>query len=83
MSYVAERYLLDYQNSGRMRDMDLLRNLGNSILLTSNLTFLGKYCEFYKLYCEERYCDAGNLLVELLEAEIVPKRYKLLVGQQC
>ena len=41
MSYVAERYLLDYQNSGRMRDMDLLRNLGNSILLTSNLTFLG------------------------------------------
>ena len=35
----------------------------------------GKYCEFARLFGEEKFSEAGSLLVELLEAEVVPKRY--------
>ena len=44
---------------------------------SSTLTLAtGKYCEFARLFGEEKFSEAGSLLVELLEAEVVPKRYQ-------
>ena len=45
------------------------------------LPHAGKYCEFAKLFGEEKFIQAGSLLVELLEAGVVPKRY--IVHQPC
>ena len=52
---------------------------GNCTAALSDSAFTpdtGKYCEFARLFGEEKFSEAGNLLVELLEAEVVPKRYR-------
>ena len=48
------------------------------LLLVAYLQLLpaGKYCEFARLFGEEKFSQAGGLLVELLEAGVVPKRYQ-------
>jgi len=37
------RYLMEYSNSGRFRNLDLIDNLGSTMLMTSQLTFLGLF----------------------------------------
>jgi nuclear pore complex protein Nup85 len=75
--HIAERYMTDYQNAGRMRDLRVLRTLDQDMFLSTDLTFLGRYCEFVTLFEQERFTEAGSLLVELLSAEVVPKKFWL------
>lgn len=41
-SYLAEKFLKEYCNSGKLQSTDLLDNLGSCMLLSDRLVFLGK-----------------------------------------
>lgn len=72
---LAEKFLLEYSESGEFTNLDLIDHLGPSMLLSNRLTFLGKYREFHKLYSEGEYHAAGDLLLALLQARLAPKQF--------
>ncbi|XP_062886911.1 nuclear pore complex protein Nup85 isoform X2 [Mobula hypostoma] len=72
---ISDRLLQDYSNNGSFSDFDLISNLGSSMLLSDRLTFLGKYCEFHKLYGEMRFAEAARLLLLLMTARIAPRSF--------
>ncbi|NXU56460.1 NUP85 protein, partial [Turnix velox] len=69
---ISDRFLKDYCERGSFSDLDLIDNLGPSMLLSDRLTFLGKYREFHRLYGEKRFSEAARLLLLLLTAHIAP-----------
>ncbi|XP_048762132.1 nuclear pore complex protein Nup85-like [Ostrea edulis] len=72
---LAEKFLLEYSESGEFTNLDLIDHLGPSMLLSNRLTFLGKYREFHKLYSEGDYLAAAELLLALLQARLAPKQF--------
>lgn len=72
---ISERFLQDYSARGTFSDLDLIDNLGPSMLLSDRLTFLGKYREFHKLYGEKRFPEAATLLLSLMTARIAPRSF--------
>ncbi|KAK3090531.1 hypothetical protein FSP39_012520 [Pinctada imbricata] len=72
---LAEKFLSEYSESGRFSNLDLIDNLGSSMLLSNKLTFLGKYREFHKLFEEGDSHAAGSLLLSLLQARLAPKQF--------
>ncbi|KAL3272361.1 hypothetical protein HHI36_013840 [Cryptolaemus montrouzieri] len=75
VSLLADKFLREYATFGKLRNTDLLFNLGPSMLASDRLIFLGKYYEFHKLYQERQFKEAGNLLIKLLESKIIPKYF--------
>uniref|UniRef100_A0A803VRA7 Nuclear pore complex protein Nup85 n=1 Tax=Ficedula albicollis TaxID=59894 RepID=A0A803VRA7_FICAL len=69
---ISDRFLKDYCERGCFSDLDLIDNLGPSMLLSDRLTFLGKYREFHRLYGEKRFSEAARLLLTLMTAHIAP-----------
>uniref|UniRef100_A0A672UQ96 Nuclear pore complex protein Nup85 n=1 Tax=Strigops habroptila TaxID=2489341 RepID=A0A672UQ96_STRHB len=69
---ISDRFLKDYCERGSFSDLDLIDNLGPSMLLSDRLTFLGKYREFHRLYGEKRFSEAARLLLMLMTAHIAP-----------
>eukprot|EP00076_Gallus_gallus_P027549 XP_015150887.1 nuclear pore complex protein Nup85 isoform X1 [Gallus gallus] len=69
---ISDRFLKDYCERGYFSDLDLIDNLGPSMLLSDRLTFLGKYREFHRLYGEKRFSEAARLLLMLMTAHIAP-----------
>ncbi|NXY35729.1 NUP85 protein, partial [Pomatorhinus ruficollis] len=69
---ISDRFLKDYCERGCFSDLDLIDNLGPSMLLSDRLTFLGKYREFHRLYGEQRFPEAARLLLTLMTAHIAP-----------
>ena len=78
-----------YQNIGEFCDLDLLDHLGDAMLLSNSLTFLGIYITYYfhllltmsgkyreaqSKYSRGDFKAAGELLVNLLGSGIVPKK---------
>jgi len=74
---ISERFLQDYCAKGSFSDLDLIDNLGPSMLLSDRLTFLGKYREFHRLYGEKRFSEAAKLLLSLMTAKIAPRTFWL------
>ena len=72
VSYLSDKFLKQYAESGKLNSIDLLDNLGSCILASDRLIFLGKYYEFHKLYQAKEYKEAANLLISLLESKIIP-----------
>ncbi|KAL3876599.1 hypothetical protein ACJMK2_034424 [Sinanodonta woodiana] len=72
---VAEKFLTQYSDKGKFDNLDLIDNLGSSMLLSNRLTFLGKYREFHKLYEEREYHAAGHLLFSLLTSRLAPREF--------
>lgn len=72
-SFLADKFLQDYCNEGRLRNVDLLDNLGSCMLASDRLIFLGKYCEFHKVYQDKKYKEAAHLIVSLIASKITPK----------
>ncbi|XP_028824427.1 nuclear pore complex protein Nup85 isoform X2 [Denticeps clupeoides] len=72
---ISERFLQDYCSKGSFSDLDLIDNLGPSMLLSDRLTFLGKYREFHRLYGENRFSEAAKLLLSLMTAKIAPQNF--------
>ncbi|XP_024069892.2 nuclear pore complex protein Nup85 [Terrapene carolina triunguis] len=69
---ISDRFLKDYCERGSFSDLDLIDNLGPSMLLSDRLTFLGKYREFHRLYGEKWFSEAAKLLLMLMTARIAP-----------
>uniref|UniRef100_A0A672GZB3 Nuclear pore complex protein Nup85 n=1 Tax=Salarias fasciatus TaxID=181472 RepID=A0A672GZB3_SALFA len=72
---ISEKFLEDYSARGAFSDLDLIDNLGPSMLLSDRLTFLGKYREFHKLYGEKHFTEAARLLLSLMTAKIAPRSF--------
>ncbi|XP_062307845.1 nuclear pore complex protein Nup85 isoform X2 [Osmerus eperlanus] len=72
---ISERFLQDYCTKGTFSDLDLIDNLGSSMLLSDRLTFLGKYREFHRLYGEKNFSQAAKLLLSLMTAKIAPRSF--------
>ncbi|XP_039596299.1 nuclear pore complex protein Nup85 isoform X1 [Polypterus senegalus] len=72
---ISDRFLEDYCSRGSFSDLELIDNLGTSMLLSDRLTFLGKYCEFHRLYGEKRFTEAAKLLLSLMTARLAPRSF--------
>uniref|UniRef100_A0A8C5H767 Nuclear pore complex protein Nup85 n=1 Tax=Gouania willdenowi TaxID=441366 RepID=A0A8C5H767_GOUWI len=72
---ISERFLQDYSTRGTFSDLDLIDNLGPSMLLSNRLTFLGKYREFHRLYGQKHFSKAAKLLLSLMTAKIAPQSF--------
>ena len=75
VTYLAERFLNEYTECGDFSNLDLVDNLGPSMLLSNKLTFLGKYREFHQLYEEGDQKTAAALLLSLLTSRLAPKQF--------
>lgn len=78
-SFLTEKFLNHYMETGTFAQCDLIENLGSSMLLNNKLTFLGKYHEFHKLYLSSQYRKAGALLVSLLTSNLAPKKFWMIL----
>lgn len=47
ITHIADQFLRDYAENGKLESRDLLENLGSSMLASDRLTFLGKIIEKY------------------------------------
>jgi len=74
-TFLADKLLFEYTNSGKFSSRDLLDNLGTSIIVSDRLTFLGKYREFNKMRDECDYIPAAELLHSLLWSRLAPKYF--------
>lgn len=73
VTFLADKYLREYCRNGKLMDVDLLDNLGASILASDTLIFLGKYCEFHKVYQMGDLKEAADIIVSLISSKITPK----------
>ncbi|MEE6522356.1 hypothetical protein FKM82_020851, partial [Ascaphus truei] len=74
---ISDRFLKDYCERGKFSDLDLIDNLGPTMLLSDRLTFLGKYREFHRLYSDRLFVEAASLLLSLMTAHIAPYSFWL------
>ena len=75
ITYIADQFLKEYAESGRLECRDLLENLGFCMMASDRLTFLGKYCEFHQMYGIGEFKEAASLLVSLLVSNLTPKYF--------
>ncbi|KAI4457128.1 frount protein-related [Holotrichia oblita] len=74
-SFLADKYLREYSAKGELINTDLLDNLGSCMLASDKLIFLGKYCEFHKIYQSGDYKEAAALLISLISSRITPSYF--------
>lgn len=72
---LSERFLSEYIASGDLSNLDLIDNLGSSMLLSSKLTFLGSYRQFHLHYEQGDFMEAASLLISLITDRIAPQRF--------
>nr|CAB3264518.1 nuclear pore complex protein Nup85-like [Phallusia mammillata] len=70
--YIADQMLTEYAQTGTFSNIDVIDYLGPTILMSERLTFLGKYRDFHRLHGEEKFEEAGRLLLNLLVSRIAP-----------
>ncbi|KAL5019403.1 hypothetical protein ScPMuIL_005125 [Solemya velum] len=80
---IAEKFLFEYSENGSFSNLDLIDNLGSTMLLSKRLTFLGKYREFHKLYGDKDHHAAGSLLLSLLTARLAPRDFWITLLTDC
>uniref|UniRef100_T1HCQ5 Nuclear pore complex protein Nup85 n=1 Tax=Rhodnius prolixus TaxID=13249 RepID=T1HCQ5_RHOPR len=76
--YIADKYLRSYAmgcSDSEIGCSQALMNLGQSVLISSRLTFLAKYCEFHSLYEEDKKKEAASLLIRLIDSKVSPKYF--------
>ncbi|XP_064637372.1 nuclear pore complex protein Nup85-like [Lineus longissimus] len=76
-TYLSQKFLDEYSEHGSFIDLDLIDNLGSTMLLSNRLTFLGKYREFHRLYEEGEFHEAARLLLSLLTAKLAHRKFWL------
>jgi len=76
-AYLADTFLREYSEKGHFSNLDLLDNLGSSMVVSDRLTFLAKYREFHRLYEVSDFKNAAVLLTSLLASRLAPKYFWL------
>ncbi|XP_065224471.1 nuclear pore complex protein Nup85 [Planococcus citri] len=76
-SHLADQFLQSYVKKGSFDSNDFLDNLGSCMLICDRLTFLGKYCEFRRLYSADKLKEAATCLNDLITSKIAPKYFWL------
>lgn len=71
-TYIADQFLKHYEKHGEILCKDLLENMGQCMLISDRLMFLGKYCEFQKTYSLNEFKDAAGLLMALITSNLTP-----------
>jgi len=74
-TYLADKLLKLYCESGTFSSGDLLDHLGVSMVVSDRLTFLAKYREFHSLAGNGDYTIAAALLHSLLWSRLAPKYF--------
>ena len=69
-TFLADKLLSEYANSGTFSSTDLLDNLGASIIVSDRLTFLGKYREFHRLVHDSDFAQAASPLHSFLWSKL-------------
>ena len=82
-TFLADKLLAEYASSGTFSSIDLLDNLGASIIVSDRLTFLGKYREFHKLVSDAEFSQAATLLHSLLWSKLAPKYFWVTLLIDC
>ena len=82
-TFLADKLLSEYANSGAFSSTDLLDNLGASIIVSDRLTFLGKYREFHRLVSDSQFSEAASLLHSLLWSKLAPKYFWVTLLIDC
>jgi len=82
-TFLADKLLSEYANSGTFSSTDLLDNLGASIIVSDRLTFLGKYREFHRLVHDADFAQAASLLHSLLWSKLAPKYFWVTLLIDC
>ena len=82
-TFLADKLLSEYANSGSFSSTDLLDNLGASIIVSDRLTFLGKYREFHRLVSQSEFSQAATLLHSLLWSKLAPKYFWVTLLIDC
>lgn len=72
---LTEKFLHEYKEHGSFSHLDLLDHMGPTMLLTQQLTFLGKYREFHRMYQEKNLKGATSLLLAMLTARAAPRHF--------
>lgn len=70
---VANIFLHNYCNTGKMIHQDLLATIGAKMFIAPRLLFLIKYYEFSQFYSARAFSQAAELLVNLLDSKIIPE----------
>ncbi|XP_049869332.1 nuclear pore complex protein Nup85 [Pectinophora gossypiella] len=68
----AAAALQGYAARGRLPAADLLLTCGSAMLMADTLVFLGKYCDFHRMYKNREFKNAAKLLVSLITSKIAP-----------
>ncbi|XP_059056919.1 nuclear pore complex protein Nup85 [Achroia grisella] len=68
----ADGVLRAYAGGAPLPARDLLLSAGPELLRADRLLFLGKYCDFHRLYKTREFKKAAKLLVSLLTSKIAP-----------
>ena len=76
-TFIAEKFLDEYSEKGLFINLDLIDNLGSSMLVSTKLTFLGKYREFHNMYEDGDFKAAASLLLSLLTSQVAPSKFWL------
>ncbi|CAG5031460.1 unnamed protein product [Parnassius apollo] len=71
----AHRVLRAYTAGVPLPAADLLLTAGPALLLDDALLFLGKYCDFHRLYKSKEFKNAAKLLISLITSKIAPEYF--------
>ena len=74
-TFLADKMLNLYCESGNFSSGDLLDHLGVSMVVSDRLTFLAKYREFHSLTANQDFASAAALLHSLLWSRLAPKYF--------
>ncbi|XP_017774587.1 PREDICTED: nuclear pore complex protein Nup85 [Nicrophorus vespilloides] len=72
-SFLADKFLKKYVDTGILPNVDLLSYLGSCMMASDRLIFLGKYYQFNKLHKDKSYREAAKALVSLIASKFTPK----------
>ncbi|KAF7494588.1 Nuclear pore complex protein Nup85 [Sarcoptes scabiei] len=64
-------------------DLDIISNIGGSIVFSERLIFLCKYCEFHQLFHQNRLKEAAKTLIEMFVSNAIPDFFQFQVLKDC
>ncbi|GIY60351.1 nuclear pore complex protein Nup85 [Caerostris darwini] len=76
---IADRWLKSCAIERKVEGLEIFKNMGSCMLISDQLTFVGKYCEFRKLYSEGDLKAASALLMSLITSGLAPTNFQIIM----